>query len=120
MNTEGTNIAFAESVTPRGVHAYLAANGWVKLGPYHGNTGDVYCLHEDEREAVLVPESVKFADYVTRLMQLTETLGRVENRRQSTVLTDLSLAEVDLIRVRLPKAHDDNSIPSLGRSWPPR
>ena len=111
MNTEGTNIALAESVTPRGVHAYLAANGWKKLGPYHGNTGDVYCLHEDEREAVLVPASVKFADYVTRLMQLAETLGRVENRRQSTVLTDLSLAEVDRIRVRLPKAHDDSSIP---------
>ena len=42
MNIEGTDIALAESVTPRGVHAYLAANGWMKVGPYHGNTGDVY------------------------------------------------------------------------------
>ena len=111
MNIEGTNIALAESVTPRGVHAYLAANGWMKVGPYHGNTGDVYCLRDEKRESVLVPASTKFADYVTRLMQLAETLGRVENRRQSTILTDLSLAEVDLIRVRLPKAHDDSSIP---------
>ena len=111
MNIEATDIALAESVTPRGMHAYLAANGWKKLGPYHGNTGDVYCLREDEREAVLVPASAKFADYVTRLLQLAETLGRVENRRQSNVLTDLSLAEVDLIRVRLPNANDDSSIP---------
>ena len=111
MNTEGTNIALAESVTPRAVHAYLAANGWIKLGPYHGDTGDVYCLREDEREAVLVPASSKFADYVTRLIQLAETLERVENRRQSTILTDLSLAEVDLIRVRLPKTYEDSSIP---------
>ena len=111
MNIEATDIALAESVTPRGVHAYLAANGWMKQGSYHGNTGDVYCLREDEREAVLVPASAKFADYVTRLMQLVETLGRVENRRQSTVLTDLSLAEVDLIRVRLHRTFDDSSIP---------
>ena len=111
MNLETTDIALAESVTPRGVHTYLAANGWMKRGPYHGNTGDVYCLREDEREAVLVPASAKFADYVTRLMQLVETLGRVENRRQSTVLTDLSLAEMDLIRVRLHRTFDDSSIP---------
>ena len=111
MNIEATDVALAESVTPRGVHAYLAANGWMKLGSYHGNTGDVYCLREDEREAVLVPASAKFADYVTRLMQLVETLGRVESRRQSTVLTDLSLAEVDLIRVRLHRTFDDSSIP---------
>ena len=111
MNIEGTDMALAESVTPLGVRAYLAANGWTKLGPYHGDTGDVYCLREDERESVLVPASTKFADYVTRLMQLAETLGRVENRGQSTVLTDLSLAEVDLIRVRLPKTYDDSSIP---------
>ena len=110
MNIEANDIALAESVTPRGVHAYLAANGWKKLGPYHGNTGDVYCLRDDERESVLVPASTRFADYATRLMQLTETLGRVENRRQSTILTDLSLAEVGLIRVRLPNTYDDSSI----------
>ena len=111
MNIDATSIALAESVTPRGVHAYLAANGWTKVGPCHGNTGDVYCLREDDRESVLVPASTMFADHATRLMQLAETLGRVENRRQSTVLTDLSLAEVDLIRVRLPKTFDDSSIP---------
>ena len=111
MNIDASDIALAESVTPRGVHAYLAVNGWMKLGPCHGNTGDVYCLREDERESVLVPASTRFADYVTRLMQLAETLGRVENRGRSTVLSDLSLAEVDLIRVCFPKAYDDSSIP---------
>ena len=110
MNVQATDIALAGTVTPRGVHAYLAANGWTKVGSCHGDTGDVYCLREDEREAVLVPASAAFADYVTRLMQLADTLGRVENRRQSAVLTDLSLAEVDLIRVRLLRTHDDSSI----------
>ena len=31
---KATDVALAESVTPQGVHAYLAANGWMKLGPY--------------------------------------------------------------------------------------
>lgn len=106
-----TDAILAETVKPLGVHAYLAANGWTRIGPCHGDTGDVYRLHEDEHEAVLVPASATFADYVTRIVQLAEILGRVENRRRTAVLTDLSLAGVDLIRIRLPEAHDDSSIP---------
>ena len=101
----------AETVNPLGVHAYLAVNGWTRVGPYHGDTGDIYCLHEDGHETVLVPASAAFADYVTRIVQLAEIIGKVENRRQRAVLTDLSLASVDLIRIRLPEAHDDSSTP---------
>ena len=111
MSTHVTETTLAETVKPLGVHAYLAANGWTRIGPCHGDTGDVYRLQEDEREAVLVPASATFADYVTRILQLAEILGRVENRRQTTVLADLSLADVDLIRIRLPEAYDDSSIP---------
>ena len=111
MSTNVTETTLAETVNPLGVHAYLAANGWAKIGPCHGDTGDIYRLQEDEREAVLVPASATFADYVTRIVQLAEILGRVENRRRTAVLTDLVQADVDLIRIRLPDAHDDSSIP---------
>jgi len=111
MSTHVTETTLAETVNPLGVHAYLAANGWTKSGPCHGDTGDIYRLREDEREAVLVPASTMFADYVTRIVQLAEVVGRVENRRQAAVLTDLMQADVDLIRIRLPDAHDDSSIP---------
>ena len=111
MSAHVTETTLAETVNPLGVHAYLAANGWAKIGPCHGDTGDIYRLQEDDREAVLVPASATFADYVTRIVQLAEILGRVENRRQTAVLTDLVLADVDLIRIRLPDAHDDSSIP---------
>ena len=111
MSAHVTETTLAETVKPLGVHAYLTANGWTRIGPCHGDTGDVYRLHEDEHEAVLVPASATFADYVTRIVQLAEILGRVENRRRRAVLTDLSLAGVDLIRIRLPEAHDDSSIP---------
>ena len=111
MSAHVTEAMLAETVNPLGVHAYLAANGWAKIGPCHGDTGDTYRLQEDERETVLVPASATFADYVTRIVQLAEILGRVENRRETAVLADLSLADVDLIRIRLPEALDHNSIP---------
>ena len=111
MSAHVTETTLAETVNPLGVHAYLAANGWTKIGPCQGDTGDIYRLQEDEHEAVLVPASATFADYVTRIVQLAEILGRVENRRETAILTDLSLADVDLIRIRLPEAHDDSPIP---------
>ena len=110
MNIEPANVALAESVTPQGVRAYLAASGWKKLGRYHGNTGDVYCPRKDDRESVLVPSSVEYADYVTRIIELADTLARVEKRHHSAVMKDLSLTEVDVIRVRVPLAHEDSSI----------
>ena len=70
---------------------------------------DVY-RRFDDRATVLVPASTRFADYPVRLLQLAETVGRTEDRRPSAVLADLSLAAVDLIRVRLPGAHDDHSL----------
>ena len=109
MNDDLITSAVAETVTPRGVHAYLAAHGWKRTGPYRGDRGDVY-RRTDDRETVLVPASTRFADYPIRILQLAEVVGRTEDRRPSVVLADLSLAAMDLIRVRLPKAHDDYSL----------
>ena len=101
--------ALAETVTPLGVHAYLAAHGWTRTGPYRVDRGEVY-RRPDDRETVLVPASTRFADYRIRILQIAEIVGRTEDRRPSAVLADLSLADVDLIRVRLPRAHDDHSL----------
>lgn len=109
MNDDSTASAVAEAVTPLDVHAYLAAHGWTKTGSYRVDRGDVY-RRPDDRETVLVPASTRFADYPIRILQLAETVGRTEDRRASVVLADLSLAAVDLIRVRLPKAHDDYTL----------
>ena len=98
-----------ETVIPRGVHAYLAAHGWTRTGPYRIDRGDVY-RRSGDRETVLVPASTKFADYPIRILQLAEIVGRTEDRRPSAVLADLSLAAVDLIRVRLPRSYEDHSL----------
>ena len=99
----------ADTVTLRGVHAYLMAHGWTRTGRYRIDRGDVYGRSES-RETVLVPASTRFADFPVRIRQLAEILARTEDRRPSAVLVDLSLAAVDLIRVRLPRAHDDHSL----------
>ena len=109
MKDDLITSAVAETVTPRGVHAYLAAHGWKKTGSYRGDRGDVY-RRPDDRETVLVPASTRFADYPLRILQLAEIVGRTEDRRPAVVLADLSLAAMDLIRVRLPRAHDDYSL----------
>ena len=109
MSDDTIASVVAETVTPRGVHAYLAAHGWTKTGPYRGDRGDVY-RRADDRRTVLVPASTRFADYPIRILQLAEIVGRTEDRRPSAVLADLSLAAVDLIRVRLPGVHDDQSL----------
>ena len=109
MNDDIIASAVAETVTPLGVRAYLAAHGWTRTGPYRIDRGDVY-RRSGDRETLLVPASTRFADYAIRLLQLAEIVGRMEDRRPSAVLADLSLAAVDLIRVRLPKAHDDHSL----------
>ena len=111
MSAHVTETTLAETVNPLGVHAYLAANGWIRTGPYRGDMADIYCLRDDRHQTVLVPASATFADYVTRIVQLAVILGRVENRRETAVLADLSLADVDLIRIRLPETLDHSSIP---------
>ena len=109
MNDDMLAGAVAGTITPLGVRAYLAAHGWKNAGAYRVDRGDL-CRRSDDRETVLVPASTRFADYRIRLLQLAEAVGRTEDRRPSAVLADLSLAAVDLIRVRLPRAHDDHSL----------
>ena len=110
MNTPATEAAFARNIGLRSVHAYLRANGRNREESLGGDTADIYIWAEDEREAAIVPASERYGDYGTRIYQIAEQLGRVEGRRMLTVLTDLALAESDLVRVRLPNADDDNAV----------
>ena len=96
-------------VAPRALHAYLVAQGWHRVEPY-GNTGDVYGL-EGARRELLVPASSGFADYQLRISQILEILSLVEERDSRAILRDLSLADYDLVRVRLPEAGADGSLP---------
>ena len=110
MSTPAAEAALARAIGLRSVHAYLRANGWNRDESLGGDTADIYVWAEDEREAAIVPASEHYGDYGTRIYQIAEQVGRVEGRRMLAVLTDLALAESDLVRVRLPNADDDNSV----------
>ena len=110
MNISANEVVLARTVGLRGVHAYLSANGWIRAESQSRDTADIYVWPEDEREAAIVPASEQYGDYGTRIYQIAAQVGRVEGRRMLSVLTDLSLAESDLVRVHLPNADEDNTV----------
>ena len=110
MSAPATEAALARTIGLRSVRAYLRANGWNREESLGGDTADIYVWAEDEREAAIVPASERYGDYGTRIYRIAEQLGRVEGRRMLAVLTDLALAESDLVRVRLGNAGDDDAV----------
>ena len=110
MSTLANEVTLARTIGLRGVHAYLSANGWVRAESRSRDTADIYVWSEDEREAAIVPASAGYGDYGTRIYQVAVQVGRVEGRRVLSVLSDLSLAESDVVRVRLPNADENNTV----------
>ena len=95
------------AVTPRALHAYLAAQGWRKAEAI-GDKGDLYAL--DGAPEILAPASDHIADYVLTMSQIVDILASTEDRDALAVLRDLAIADVDLIRVRAHEAEEDGSI----------
>ncbi len=100
-------------ITPRVMCAYLEAHGWKYVEP-HGEFGKVYALDENGTELV-VPMSQQLGDYGQVLNEIIEVLSKVEERDGLAILRDLSMFDWDLVRLRVPVASSDGSIPiSLG------
>ena len=97
------------AVPPRSLYAYLDAQEWKRLRPY-GDMGDAFALEGQGRE-VLVPASADFTDYPIRVNEVIVTLSQVEERDRRAVLRDLLLADVDLVRIRIPGGTGDGSMP---------
>ncbi len=110
MNGLTNEVSLARAVALRGVHAYLRANGWVRAVDALRATADVYLSPQDGREAAIVPASEEYADYGTRIFQIAQQIGRIEGRQRLAVLSDLSLSDSDLVRVRLSNAAADNTV----------
>ncbi|MCY3932745.1 MAG: hypothetical protein OXH70_13640 [Acidobacteria bacterium] len=110
MNSPTSEVILARTIGLRGVHAYLSANGWHRADALRRETADVYLCAEDDREAAIVPASEEYGDYGIRIFQIAEQIGRIEGRRRQAVLVDFSLAEWDLVRLRLPTAHADTNV----------
>ena len=110
MSWQGGEARAIDEVTPLALHAYLVAHGWRKGEPF-GDESDVYSLGIDSGAEIVAPGTTTFADYSRRIAQIIKICANIEQRPEPAVLRDLSLADVDLIRVRVRAAKDDGSIP---------
>jgi hypothetical protein len=104
----GGDPSALSAVNLRSVNAYLKSRGWHRIGSY-GNAGHIFGLDRHIVE-LLVPLS-PLADYEHRMGEILETLSEVEERDIRAILRDLLLSEFDLVRVRLPEATADGSVP---------
>ncbi len=109
MTGARAQAAFARQIGLRGVHAYLSANGWDRETPM-GQAADLYRSRQAASEVAIVPASEDYGDYGTRIHQLAGQIAVVEGRARTAVLTDLSLADSDLVRLRLPRGSPDDTV----------
>lgn len=108
MNWYARDSNDLSAVPLRSLYAYLQSQGWQRIEPY-GDAGYIYGLDSEDSE-LLVP-SRALADYERRISEILEILAEVEERDSLAVLRDVSLSEFDLVRVRLPEASPDGSVP---------
>ena len=115
MNATTAEILLARTISLRGVHPYLHANGWVRDDSSRRESSDIHLRLEDDREAAIIQAFEDSADCGTLICQVAEQVARVERKRRQAVLTDLAPAESDV--VRLPNAHADNPLSARLQAW---
>ncbi|MCY4304683.1 MAG: hypothetical protein OXC62_07910 [Aestuariivita sp.] len=104
------DVDVAKIINPSHAKAYLNRNNWHKIGVSYNETLEIYESEIDKNAIAYLPISKKYADYITRILQLAKTISDVEDRHLSFILKDLSLAGMDLIRIRAPYQSEDHSI----------
>lgn len=103
-----TNDSVSLSAVPiLSLRSYLQSQGWRSIEKF-GGSGYVYGL-DGSPEELLVPMA-PLADYARRVMNILETLSKVEQRDDRAILRDLSLASFDLVRVLMPEDSADGSV----------
>jgi len=97
------------TVRPLEVLAYLRTQGWqeaqrLERGAFWIKTEGAL-THE-----VLLPFDAQGPGFLQRMVELLGVLEQAENRSQIDIIEDLSLANADVVRPRLPGAFDDGTI----------
>src|SRR5205085_1730740 len=87
------------SIRPLEFAAYLRAAGWQQVLSEQGRYA-IWRLDEAP-EDLLLPLDRGFRDYPNRIGEALALLERTEKRSELEILTDLSTASADVLRVRL-------------------
>ena len=100
-----------KSLAPIAVATYLRSKNWRQIEML-GDKGSVWTLHSDggQQFEILLPLNRELRDYASRMSDLLSTLEVIEGREsdeprsQLDILTDITNATSDLLRIRLQSA----------------
>ncbi len=105
-----SDIEALSRIEPRIIRNYVAAQGWREKEPY-GDVGHVYAQDGCDEE-IIIPVKRDFSDYALTVSKIILTLAESEERNELSIVSDLSLARFDRIRVRIPEDEGSISIDS--------
>jgi hypothetical protein len=98
------------ALNPRAVVGYLRSKGWEKKRDF-GPSAVVFGVRIDGTDhELLVPVAQQAPDYQRVMEVMIEDLNKIEDRSPYELVSDLSMAAFDVIRVRSPDADDIGSI----------
>jgi hypothetical protein len=98
------------ALNPRAVVGYLRSRGWEKKRDF-GENAAVFGVSIDGIEhELLVPVASQAIDFRAVMEVLIEDLAKIEDRSPYELVSDLSMAAFDVIRVRSPDADTIGSV----------
>lgn len=108
MDTPDRHVIRA--LNPRAVVGFLQSRGWMKKRAF-GDRAAVFGVSIDDVEhELLVPVAQQAHDYLPVMEVMIEDLVKIENRSRYELISDLSMAAFDVVRVRSPDTDDIGSV----------
>jgi hypothetical protein len=98
------------ALNPRAVVGYLRGHGWEKKRDFGPNAAIFGTSIDGADRELLVPLAQQAPDYQRVMEVMIADLNKVEDRSPYELITDLSMAAFDVIRIRSPDADDIGSI----------
>jgi hypothetical protein len=104
VTSEPTELSILNALSPHAVAGYLKARGWrdeAKWGAY----GRLYVLEKyGVKHEIVLPTKSTIADFARRMDELVTELAAIEGESRGRILTDLSIAPYDVIRLKAKDA----------------
>jgi len=99
MRAEITDSETLRSLRPLDIASYLHATGWQNPEDL-GDKASLWVMPGIADAEVIVPKRQSFGDFGLRISDVLQTLGRVEQRSQLQIFSDILSVWSDLVRLR--------------------
>lgn len=114
MNIQVRSRDSFASLSPLDLRAYLLARGWTEEDRLGDKALVLARQVAGEGFEILLPLREDLGDFVSRMAEAVHLLAQVEQRSETSILADLSLAGCDVVRVRAADAADYGTIGLIG------